>query len=108
MKDNIYIKDFDSYENIINKFEESLTKITEIFNKQNQNIEKINKTETWTGIAQENTYKKYKELESKYGNIEESLLTCISFMKKTLDDYRNIEEQFNSDLENNSIELNVN
>ena len=55
MKDNIYIKDFDSYENIINKFEEYLAKITEIFSKQNQNFEKINRTETWTGKAQENT-----------------------------------------------------
>ena len=108
MKDNIYIKDFDSYENIINKFEESLAKITEIFSKQNQNFEKINRTETWTGKAQENTYKKYIELESKYGNIEESLLTCIRFMKKTLEDYKNADKQTDKDLEDNSIELNVN
>ncbi len=108
MMNDIYIKDFDSYENVIKKFEESLVKITEIFNNQNQNIEKINKTETWTGKAQESTYKKYKELENKYEEIEESLYTCIRFMKKTLEDYKNADKQFNSDLEDNSIELNVN
>lgn len=104
----ITITSSDSFENIISSFEQSLSKVKDIFDKETKHIETINKTDVWTGATQEVIYEKHKELEKNFKPIEESLQIYINFMKKTVSDYKALEEKIDSDAIDNATNLNVN
>ena len=105
---DIVIKDSEAFEAIILSFEESLAKINELFIDQDNNIKKINSTGIWRGKLQNDFCRKYFELRENYDNIEDSFLTIIAFMKKTLDDYSRLEKQINTNIEDNVTVLDVN
>ena len=104
----IKINDSNKFENIINKIEQSTNRIAEIMEKENTNMEKINGTEIWSGVTQEECYNKYKQLSGNYDNINKSLKTYIGFMRQTVNDYRSIENKLDSDINTNSNDLDVN
>ena len=75
----VIINDENKFENIILSIETEAQKINEIFEKNNNIIDKINGTDEWNGIVQEEFINKYKELSSNYNNINESLKTYIKY-----------------------------
>ena len=104
----IVITSSDDFERVIVNFETSLSKVKDIFDKETTLVETINATDVWTGATQEVMYSKHKELEKNFVPIEESLKLYIDFMKKTLSDYKALEEKIDSNAEANSDSLNVN
>ncbi len=104
----ILITDSSQFENVIQNFEKSLAKIKEIFANERRNNEEINATDTWTSSTQEVIYRKQKELEENFTPIEEGLELYISFMRKTLEDYKKLEQTINRNAENNNFQLDVN
>ena len=108
MMNNITINDFDKFSEIITSLEASYNKLKEISNKEKDNKEKINSTETWTGYSQKAMYDKYNILTNDFDQIEYSLDVYIKFLRKTLEDYRLIEEEINKNANLVSNELDVN
>jgi len=104
----IVITDSAQFEEVIRTFEQVLQRIKDIFENERRNAEEINATSTWTGETQKVIYGKYKSLENNYVPIEESLQLYIDFMKKALQDYRNIEEHIEKSAMENEVQLDVN
>ncbi len=104
----IVITDSGRFEQVIASFEESFNKIKDIFANERKNAEEINNTDTWTGGAASVMYEKYKKLSDNFQPIEYSLELYIKFLRKTLEDYRRIEEEINKNMEDFSESLNVN
>lgn len=99
----VTIRDESQFENIILNIENEARKISEIFEKSNTNIEKINGTDAWTGVVQEEFINKYKELSNSYTNINESLKAYIKFMRNIVNSYNNLEKKLTSEIDNNVI-----
>lgn len=99
----VTINDESKFENIILNIENEAKKIREIFEKSNNNIEKINGTEVWSGIVQEEFVNKYKELSNNYANVNESLNTYIKFMRNIVNNYKNLDRKLTNEVDNNVI-----
>ncbi len=108
MNGKIIITDSAKFEEVIMELEESYGKIKDIFAKEKNNKEEINGTDTWTGKAQEAMYDKYALLAENFTPVEYSLNVYIKFLKKTLEDYKRIEEEINRNMEAVAEQLNVN
>ena len=108
MNNGIEIKSYSDYESVINSFEQVLNNITDIFDKQDNEMKKINKTEVWTSITQEELCNKYNELSKQYEGIKLSLENYINFMKNTLNNYKEAEKSLNNSLNQNTDNLDVN
>lgn len=104
----IVITSSEEFELCITSFENSLTKIKDIFSKEKSNIERINNTNTWSGPVQEEIYNKNVELQQNYQPIEQALQIYIDFLKKTLNDYKALEEKINLNAEQNAYNLDIN
>lgn len=104
----IVITDAGKFEQIITSFEDSFNKVKDLFANEKRNAEEINNTDTWTGATAGVMYEKYKKLSDNFQPIEYSLELYIKFLKKTLEDYRRIEEEINKNMEDFSESLNVN
>ncbi len=104
----IVINDSDKFEKIISNIEASKANIEEIFKETTGNMERINDTDSWKGLAQKRFSEKYNTLSNNYEPISNSLNIYINFMKQTIADYKEFEEQAMKDVEKNSTELNVN
>ena len=97
----ITINDTYKFENIILNIENESNKIKEIFSKSNNNIEKINGTESWNGIAQEEFINKYNELRNSYESINQSLRSYITFMRNTVNSYNSFNQKAINEVDNN-------
>ena len=104
----ITITDSAQFEDVIKTFEQTLFKIQDIFANERRNIEEINGTSTWTSETQKVIYEKFKLLEKNFSPIEQSLKIYINFMKKTLQDYKNIEAHIDRSAQESSVQLDVN
>lgn len=106
----IVITDSNSFEGEIHEFENALIKIKDIFESEKKNTEKIkDKNNTiWTSMTQETIYNKKIEFEKNFNPIEEAIGTYIKFLKKTLEDYRRLEEITNRSMEDQASNLDVN
>lgn len=104
----IKISDTNRFENIISNIEVSSIKISEIFDRTDTNMERINGTDTWNGITQEECYNKYKELSSNYGSINDSLKIYTNFMRQIVDNYKNVENQLNNNINESTTQLDIN
>ncbi len=108
MQDNIVIKDSGQFETIVNEIEKSYVRIKDIFSKEVKNAKEINGTDTWNGNGQVALYNKYVELIKNFSPIEYSLDLYIKFLRKTLEDYRRLEEELENNMQDFASELNVN
>jgi len=108
MQSNIVITDSAKFEEIITSFESSFKIIQDIIAKEYKNVEKINETEVWSGPSAKSMYEKYKELNSNYKLIEYSLDLYAKFMRKTLEDYRRIDEETRKNIDDMASNLDVN
>ena len=107
MEGRIVITDSSRFEEIINLLEASQNRIKEIVDKEYKNVEMIDETEVWSGACARSMYSKYKELNSNYDLLEYSLDIYIRFLRKTLEDYRRIEEEISGNIDNLATELDV-
>ena len=73
-----------------------------------KNAKEINGTDTWNGNGQVALYNKYVELIKNFSPIEYSLDLYIKFLRKTLEDYRRLEEELENNMQDFASELNVN
>ena len=108
MMNNITITDSAQFEEVINSLEISYNVIKEILKKEIDNKERINKTDAWSGPAQEAMYDKYVKLSNNFEPIDYSLKLYIVFLKKTLEDYKRIEEEINKNIDILQDNLDVN
>ena len=104
----IRINDSSKIERIISELESREQRIEEIFQETNGNMERINDTDIWTGLAQKEFSRKYGELASNYDNIEKSIKTYIKLIRQAVEDYKEIEARTSRDIETNSVTLDVN
>ena len=104
----IRINDSDKFERIIGDIENSAKRIDEIFQETTSNMETIDDTEIWTGLAQKEFSMKYKELSNNYGIINNSLKIYTNFLRQTVIDYKKSELQTFKNMENNNVQLDVN
>ena len=104
----IRINDSAKFENIIANIENSERVIEEIFEQTTSNVGRVNDTDLWSGIAQKEFSEKYNKLSTNYEPIKESLKTYIKFLKQTIADYKEYEEQARTDIEKNNVQLDVN
>lgn len=104
----IVITNSQEFENIIKKIEKSHQEIVQVFQNEKNNMESINETDTWSGKAQTTIYCKYKQLEQNFAPIDETLQIYIQFLKTALKDYKELEENFNNNIDSNLENLNVN
>ncbi len=106
---DILITDFNEFEEIIKSIEGSVNRLKDMFNSENQNMERISGANTtWTGSAQKVMYEKYKYLTENFPGIEASCEVYIHFLKKTLDDYKAMVAAINANTDDMSESLNVN
>ena len=108
MERKITINDFDRIESIIETLRGIEQRIEEIHEAENNNIERINRTDIWTGKTQEKTYEKLFELKEDHGPIEEMLKEHILFLTKAESDYKTLELKLEKDIEENGNNLTVN
>ncbi len=104
----IVIKDYDRFNDVIVSMKSSLENLKRIFESENKNTELLNDGSTWEGKAAESTYQKIKEINSNYESIEYSLGYYIKFLEKTLEDYKLLDKEIDNNAEKYSQELNIN
>ena len=104
----IDIKDNVRFREIIGDMKACSKNISDIFDKETNNYEKINATDTWTGRAGTAAYNQFKKLSRNYDPIRYSLALYIRFLEKTIDDYERIEAAINDNAQEFSEELTVN
>lgn len=104
----IIINDTNKFDEIIKILNGSLTRIKDDLESEKNKMQKINKTDVWTGMVQEKVYGKYEELSNCYSSIYESLGLYIKFLDNTLKSYVEAELTFEKDIDNNVENLNVN
>ena len=104
----IVITDSARFEELINKIEAQLPVIKDAFQSEKNNSTGMSGSETWKGQSQEALYGKYKQLEQNFTPIEESIEIYIKFLKKTLEDYKELESSIDAKAEEYSDQLNVN
>jgi uncharacterized protein YukE len=104
----VVITDSDKFEDIIQLFEHTIPKIKGHFDSERRNSQEINATATWTGASQRALYDKYKMLEANFNPIVETLELYTRFLKKTLEDYKMLEQQIKAKAEDFSDQLDVN
>lgn len=104
----ITINNSNEFENVINNLETSYARIIDIFNRQNANMERVNDTDTWSGLTQGTICSKYEQLSDRYPVIATSLATYIKSLKQIINDYKAYEQKVDNDAQNNSASLDVN
>ena len=104
----IEISDNAQFKEIIQEMKDSSKKISDIFDRETQDYEKINGTDTWTSRSQRATYDQLKKLSQNYDPIRYSLALYIRFLEKTIDDYEKLEQAINDNAEEFNEELKVN
>ena len=92
----ITITDTAKFEEVINNIEAILPSIQNTFQSQRRNSEGMAGGSTWKGQSQEKLYEKYKTLETNFAPIEETIGIYIRFLRKTLEDYKALEESLNA------------
>ena len=105
---NIVITNSSEFQKIIDSLESSKNTITDLFDREKENVKNVNETDTWTGLSATAFYNKYVELNNNYDNITNSLDVYIRFLKKTLNDYTRLEKEINNNIDNVASSLDVN
>lgn len=108
MNNRIVITDSNRMEHIIDNFNNIISNIGNSFENENNNFKKIDGTEVWSSNLQQSITSKYNELSSKYSDIIQALNTLSTFMTNSLNEYRKFESTLQSDMVDNSSNLDVN
>ena len=104
----VVITSYTEFQDVINSLENSKNNLSDLFDRERENVEKINETDTWSGSSATSFYNKYVALNNNYDNICNSLDIYIRFLKKTLNDYMKMEAAINNNIEAVANSLDVN
>lgn len=104
----IVITSSEEFEGVITALEASLVKVRDIFDIEEKDYKRIDGTDTWTGASQQVISVKLNELSKNYEPICYSLDLYIRFLKKTLADYKAMDEAINRNAEEMTQQLDVN
>ena len=105
----IVITDTAKFEEVITNIENILPSIKDSFESTRKNAQGMSGTNTWKGQSQETLYGKYQQLETNFAPVEETIEMYIRFLKKTLEDYKALENQLDAKVnEYASNQLDVN
>ena len=104
----IVITSAEEFEGVISSLEKSLANIRDIFDLEEKDYKRIDGTDTWTGASQQVVSVKLQELSKNYEPICYSLDLYIRFLKKTLADYKAMDEAINRNAEEMAQQLDVN
>ena len=107
-KSDMVITDYNAFEEIIRSIETSCNRIKEAITSEKQNKEVINRTSSWTGQAQQVMYDKLTMLSQNFPGIESSCDVYIHFLKKTLNDYKEMVNALNRNTDALAQSLDVN
>ena len=88
MNNGLVIKNIGEFQEVIDELKTSLNNLNNIFDRQNNNVTRINQTEVWSGSAAKSFHDKYVQLNKNYPQIAYSLDLYIKFLEKTLEDYK--------------------
>lgn len=106
--EGIEITSYEEFEDIINSFQEVANNIHDIFDHVRTNDEHLNDGSTIQGKTAEHTYARCKELAANYEPIDYSLNLYINFLRKTLEDYKLLDEAIDKNAEDFGQALDVN
>ena len=108
MEDRIVITDSAQFAAVISEIEKSYKIIQDVLEREKNNSKEIDGTDTWNSNAQAVIHDKYIQLIENFGPIDYSLDLYIQFLKKTLEDYRRLEEELEKNMQDFASELDVN
>lgn len=108
MKTELQITNSAAFEAVVVSLENSLVKLTDVFENQNKNKDSINQTDSWTGQAQGALSEKYELLSRNFGPIEYSIDLYTKFLRKTLEDYKLAEQAIMKNMEELASKMDVN
>ena len=107
MKNRIVITDSNAFENVILEFEKELSGIKEIFDNEDKNNANIDGTDIWRGKMQQALCGKYKELATNYSPLVESIEIYIMFLKKTIEEYKKMDQDLSNQADTLAERLDV-
>ena len=108
MNQNMMMSSAEEFENRISMIREASKNIKRIFENENINIETINNTDIWYGIANQAFYEKYNDLKNNYNGIENSLDNIVRFLEGVLNSYKATNNSINNDINAMDDSLNIN
>lgn len=108
MNNGIVITSVAEFQEVIDELKLSLSVLTDIFDRQTKNAERINETKTWTGASSRALYGKYIMLNKNYDQISYSIDLYIKFLEKSLEDYLRLIEEQKRNVEAMASNLDVN
>lgn len=107
--ENIISIDTEALNEVISSLETKLANMTEIYDSLNTKLELLNgESDVWKGPSQEETYEYYKEISSRFPDTLKKLDNFITYLKKTVQDYKNEDDSIIKDLEINENNLSIN
>ena len=106
--EEINITSYEEFEECINDFKRVASNIHDIFYHVKTNDEHLNDGSTIQGKTAEHTYARVKELQQNYAPIEDALNLYITFLEKTLDDYKLMDRAIDRNAEKFGHALDVN
>ncbi len=104
----VVITDSSQFESAVNEIEKSYKTIQDIFSSEKNNRKETEGSDTWNSNAQIAFHDKYNQLINNFDPIEYSLELYIKFLRKTLEDYRRLEEELEKNMSDFASSLDVN
>ena len=104
----VEITSYEEFEDVIKSLQDVTNNIHDIFEHRRTCDEHLIDGSTMQGKTAERTYARCKELEENYGPIEYSLNLYINFLKKTLEDYKLLDQAIDKNAEEFAQALDVN
>ena len=99
----------EAFQQNISDFEMHVNKVSEYLQKIDNQMKKIDGTnELWKSKVAVRIHDDHMDLQKKFDDVNEELSSYVTFLKKTLTDYKTQEENIDKAIDNNSSNLDVN
>ena len=99
----------EAFQQNISDFEMHVNKVSEYLQKIDNQMNKIDGTnELWKSKVAVRIHDDHMDLQKKFDDVNEELSSYVTFLKKTLTDYKTQEENIDKAIDNNSSNLDVN
>ena len=99
----------ESFQDNITEFETSVKNVADYLEKINNQMDKIDGTnELWKSKVALEMHNDHIELKKKFEKVNTELSGYVTFLKNTLQKYKDEETSINNKIENNSSDLDVN
>ncbi len=92
---------YEEMDSIILRLREKINRISDILDKQNNNFERINATDIWSGNAQSACYSKHIEMNAQFRTIIDSLNKYANFLESVKQAYIDLDAAQNRVIDSN-------